>query len=366
MSEDNVDRDPGHDPDPEVLEEQPAATVDVASLQAEVEELRSYKAETEEKRRTGWRRVVVILLIVLGCVIGAAANVAVWLKDTALNTNAWVAAVGPLSRDPAIALAIGDYAVGELFAEVDAQQMVSEALPPEASFLAAPLVGAMQDFASEIAADVINSDAFNAIWTAANRLAHEQAVSLLRDQGGLFYVSGGEVTIDLSDLVGSVQDTLTSTGLELFEDLPLTEDSGKLVIYEGARLARMQQIVTILDRAGLLLPLLSLAAFGIAVWVSLWRRRTLLQIGVGAAITMALSLLVLRLARSQVLDQVANALYRAAAEAVWDIVLRGLVVQTVVVLLVGVIIAVGAFLAGPSPRAVAVRGAAQDFLGNKG
>jgi hypothetical protein len=116
----------------------------------------------------------------------------------------------------------------------------------------------------------------------------------------------------------------------------------------------------------LLLPLLSLAAFGIAVWVSLWRRRTLLQIGVGAAITMALSLLVLRLARSQVLDQVANALYQAAAEAVWDIVLRGLVVQTVVVLLVGVIMAVVAFLAGPNPRAVAVRGSAQDFLGNEG
>jgi hypothetical protein len=66
-----------------------------------------------------------------------------------------------------------------------------------------------------------------------------------------------------------------------------------------------------------------------------------------------------------VLDQVANALYRAAAEAVWDIVLRGLVVQTVVVLLVGVIIAVGAFLAGPNQWAVAVRGGAQDFLGNK-
>ncbi len=364
MSNEKVKQDP--DQEPEKVDEQLAPTADeIEALRAEVEDLRSYKAKVEERRRSGWRRLVVALLIVVGCVIAAGANAMVWLKNVALNTNAWVAAVGPLSRDPAIALAISDYVVGELFAAVDAEQVVSEALPPNASFLALPLVGAMQDFARDISVDVINSDEFNAIWTAANRFAHEQAVALLRDEGGLFYVSQGEVTVDFSDLIDSVSDRLESTGLALFEDLPQSEERGKLVIYEAARLAQLQQMVTMLDRAGVLLPLLALVTFAIALWVSLWRRRTLLYIGVGLVITMALSLLVFGLVKSQVLDQFVSELYRSAAEAMWSILLSGLVTQTVLVLLAGVIIAVGAFLAGPHPWAMAVRGAVGDVMGKK-
>jgi hypothetical protein len=58
-------------------------------------------------------------------------------------------------------------------------------------------------------------------------------------------------------------------------------------------------------------------------------------------------------------------IYRTAVEATWDIVLRGLVIQTVLALLVEVILAVGAFPAGPNPRAVAIRGGARDLMGNK-
>jgi hypothetical protein len=343
-----------------------ATPAEVRALQAEVEELRSYKATVEAKRAGShrWRRWLVALLIVLTCVIAAGANVAVWLKGVALNTNAWVAAVGPLSRDPAVGLVVADFVVDELFASVDADQLVSEALPPEATFLTAPIVGAVENFARDLAVEVINSDQFNQIWIAANQFAHGQLVSLLRDQSGLFYVSQGDVTVDFSPLIDVVQDRLGPTALALFEEVPLPEDSGKLVIYEAAKFAELQRAVTILDRLGWLLPLLSLIAFAVAVWVSLWRRRTLLYSGIGLAITMLLSLLVFRLVRQGVLNQIVNGLYRAAAEAIWSIVLSGLFTQTIVLLVVGIIIAVGAWLAGPNPRAVATRSAVAGFFGN--
>lgn len=347
-------------------QEEDASAAEVEALQAEVEELRSYKATVEAKRAGShrWRRWLVALLIVLACVIAAGANVAVWLKGVALNTNAWVAAVGPLSRDPAVGLAISDFVVKELFASVDAEQLVSEALPPEATFLTAPIVGAVQNFARDLTVEVINSDQFNQIWIAANQFAHQQLVSLLRDQSGLFYISQGDVTVDLSPLIDVVQDRLGPTALALFEEVSLPEDSGKLVVYEAARVAELQRAVTILDRLGWLLPLLSLVAFAVALWVSLWRRRTLLYSGIGLAITMLLSLLVFRLVRQSVLNQIVNGLYRAAAEAIWSIVLGGLFTQTIVLLVVGLIIAVGAWLAGPNPRAVATRSAVAGFLGN--
>ncbi len=364
MADEKQELDPDHDQ--QELEEQVANTADADSLQAEVDELRRYKDEAEARKtgRRRWRHLAVALLIVLGCVITAGASVTVWLKSVALNTDTFVATVGPLSRKPAVALAIGDFAVDALFQEINAEQAVADALPEEASFLAAPLVGAMENFSRDVAAEVISSDVFSAIWTTAVRLAHEAALSLLRDEGGLFYISRGEVTIDFSDLLGAVQDKLASTGLAFLEDLPISEDSGKIVVYQAAQLAQIQQALTILDRAGIILPLLALVAFGVALWVSLWRRQTLLYIGAGLSVTMALSLAILAWVRSQVLAEVSSELYRNAVEAVWEIVIGGLIGQTILLLVIGLAIAAGAFLAGPDRRAVAVRTAVGDFMNN--
>ena len=364
MDDEKQELDPGQDQ--QEFEEQGANTADADRLQAEVDELRRYKEETEARKtgRRRWRRLAVALLIVLGCVITAGASVTVWLKSVALNTDTFVATVGPLSSNQAVALAIGDFAVDALFGEINAEQVVADALPEEAGFLAAPLVGAIENFSRDVAAEVISSDVFSAIWTTAIRLAHETALSLLRDEGGLFYISKGEVTIDLSDLLGTVQDRLASTGLAFLEDLPISEDSGKIVVYQAAQLAQIQQALTILDRAGIILPLLALVAFGVALWVSLWRRRTLLYIGAGLSVTMALSLAILARVRSQVVAEVSSELYRTVVEAVWEIVLGSLIGQTILLLVIGLAIAAGAFLAGPDRRAVAVRTAVGDFMNN--
>lgn len=364
MDDEKQELDPGQDQ--QEFEEQGANTADADRLQAEVDELRRYKEETEARKtgRRRWRRLAVALLIVLGCVITAGASVTVWLKSVALDTDTFVATVGPLSRNQAVALAIGNFAVDALFGEINAEQVVADALPEEAGFLAAPLVGAIENFSRDVAAEVISSDVFSAIWTTAIRLAHETALSLLRDEGGLFYISKGEVTIDLSDLLGTVQDRLASTGLAFLEDLPISEDSGKIVVYQAAQLAQIQQALTILDRAGIILPLLALIAFGVGLWVSLWRRRTLLYIGAGLSVTMALSLAILARVRSQVVAEVSSELYRTAVEAVWEIVLGSLIGQTILLLVIGLAIAAGAFLAGPDRRAVAVRTAVGDFMNN--
>ena len=364
MDDEKQELDPGQDQ--QEFEEQGANSADADKLQAEVDELRRYKEETEARKtgRRRWRRLAVALLIVLGCVITAGASVTVWLKSVALNTDTFVATVGPLSRNQAVALAIGDFAVDALFEEINAEQVVADALPEEAGFLAAPMVGAIENFSRDVAAEVISSDVFSAIWTTAIRLAHETALSLLRDEGGLFYISKGEVTIDLSDLLGTVQDRLASTGLAFLEDLPISEDSGKIVVYQAAQLAQIQQALTILDRAGIILPLLALVAFGVALWVSLWRRRTLLYIGAGLSVTMALSLAILARVRSQVAAEVSSELYRTAVEAVWEIALGSLIVQNILLLVIGLAIAAGAFLAGPDRRAVAVRTAVGDFMNN--
>ena len=68
MADEKQELDPGQDQ--QELEGQGANTADADGLQAEVDELRRYKDETEARKtdRHRWRRLAVALLIVLGCV----------------------------------------------------------------------------------------------------------------------------------------------------------------------------------------------------------------------------------------------------------------------------------------------------------
>ena len=43
-----------------------------------------------------------------------------------------------------------------------------------------------------------------ALWEDANRVAHERLIALLDDEGEFVATTGGEVTLDLSKLVGEV------------------------------------------------------------------------------------------------------------------------------------------------------------------
>jgi hypothetical protein len=329
------------------------ADPEVAALQTEVDELRRQVAEadaTRDAQRHTGRRFAVGLLIVLGCIVLALANMAFWVRFTALNTSGWVAAVGPLSKNPVIVDAVSTIAVEELSAEIDLEAVALELLPEQFQAFSGPLSSVIQGLVADAVAAVLQSDEFHEAWLAANRTVHRTLVDALRGKGSLVYVEEGQVTLDLSDIVGFVEGPLGLEGLDLFG-----EDWAKFVLFSSDTLATLQMGVALLDAIGLILPLLAIAAFAIAWLVSLWRRRTLLWIGVGVAITMVLSLALLGLLRPVLLAAVTVPQVRAVFAEIWDTVTRGYLLQTIFLLIVGVLIAVGAWLAGPKPRAVAIR-----------
>jgi hypothetical protein len=56
-----------------------------------------------------------------------------------------------------------------------------------------------------------------------------------------------------------------------------------------------------------------------------------------------------------VLASILDPFVRLLAGEIWDVVVRGLYIQTILVLVIGLILIAGAALAGPSPQAIAVR-----------
>ena len=314
--------------------------------------------EGNGKKHTG-RKVVVTLLVVLGSLILVLASVAFWARFTLLNTNGWVNAIGPIPQNPVVAQNVSAYLAGVLFEEVNVDQAMTEMLPPNFQMLGVPLSKALQGLVQDTIASLVQSDGFNTVWVAVNRGAHSVVVGVLRGEGDLVYLQSGQLVIDFSDLIDFIQ---SNFGLERI-DLA-GENGGRIVLLESQQVAYLQEAIHYLDSFGLLLPLLSLVVFVGAWFVSLWRRKTLLWIGIAIAITMLVSLIAFDFIQSGVLVSIADPLARIIGREIWDVVTAGLVIQTILLLVVGVLITVGAWLAGPNPKAVTFRSWTQERVSN--
>jgi len=282
-------------------------------------------------------------LVFLGLILLVLANLAFWAYFTLLNTNGWVAAVGPLSKDPAVAGMVSEYVVGELFTQADIQADVAEALPPELQLFAGPMVVGMENVADQAVTALIMSDAFNNIWVAFNRVSHTAITDILKGQGDRLYFQDGNLTLDFNDVYNFIQDRLNIGELDL---IPQAEQ-GRLVLFSSQQVAVMQEVVSYLTALGLLLPLLTILVFGAAVWVSLWRRQTVMWIGGVMAVAMLVSLILFSGVRSSALVSITDPFLREMGRAIINNLTHGLMVQTIFLLIVGIGLIIGAWQAAP-------------------
>ena len=332
---------------------EPESAQDLDAMQAELVQLRQQVGEHQvaararQQRGRGW---AVALLIVLGLVLLAAGNVTFWLRGTVLNTNRWVAAVGPLTQNETVANAVSTYVVGGVFDLVDVEQAIGEALPEKYGFLRGVVARSLQNLAQDAATSLVQSDQFNTVWVGLNRTAHRAIIGVMRGNGDLVYLRDGQLTVDLSDAFQFVTDSFDLGDLE-----PLQDVQTRFVLLESRKVAVEQQGLGLVDGVGLVIPLLALGSLFLAWLLSLWRRRTVMWIGIGVGITMVLSLIAFAVAQPAVLASILDPFVRLLAGEIWDVVVRGLYIQTILILVIGLILIAGAALAGPSPRAIAVR-----------
>jgi hypothetical protein len=331
-----------------------AARTDVEAMQAELVELRRQVAEVEAIKSAQsyrGRRFAIAMLILLASLVAAVATFAFWMRGTIINSDRWASTVAPLSRNEVIVNTLTTYVVADVFEAIDAEQIARDVLPERVAFLSGPLTSALQGAVEDTVSTVVRSDQFNAVWVAVNRTAHRAIVGALLGNGDVLYIRGGQLTLDLSELFGSIQSLVGLDDLDLFAG----KDVGKFVLLESRQVAAVQQVLGTLNAGGLILPFVALVLYFLAWLISLWRRKTLLWIGIGLASAMALVLILLAIAQPVVLASIVDPVIRALAGEIWRVILRGLIVQTILVGMVGLLIVLGTWLAGPNARAVAIR-----------
>src|SRR3954447_3719714 len=323
------------------------------------------------------RRVLVGTLLALAVVTGLFAMFAVWTNRQALNTDNWTKTSGDLLANKHVQNAVGAYLVSELFRSTDIQAEIQNVLPPQLAALAGPASAGLHQLADRAAPRLLASPAVQDAWRRANRGAHEQLLQIINGGGSVASTKNGEVVLNVHSLVDQlaanlgVEDQVAAARSKVQGDtgakargvaqqkfgVTLPPSTGRLVIMRSDQLATAQDVGSGIRNLAIVLTGLSLGLFALAVWLAVgWRRVALIRtgwcfIGLGVAV-----LLARRVVGDQVVDGlVSNPSAKPAAHATWAIGTSLLYDIAIAMFAYGVILAVAAWLAGPSRAATAVR-----------
>jgi hypothetical protein len=144
-------------------------------------------------------------------------------------------------------------------------------------------------------------------------------------------------------------------GVDLASKLPA--DAAQLELVHSDQLSFAQDMVNLLQKLAIVLPLVALALYALAIYLARGRRReTVRAVGIGF-MAIGITILIARsLAGNLVVDALASTdSVKPAVDSVWSIGTSLLAGGGAAMLGYGIVIVLGAFLAGPTPIARACR-----------
>jgi hypothetical protein len=343
---------------------------------AELDRLRlensSLRDSTSRPRRhIRWRSVIAAVLLVIGCALVPVSLVAVWSHDEVSDTDRFVQTVGPLAADPAVQEAITNRVTTTVFEYVHVEQLADEAiaalaaqgLPPQLvqrlTAFTPTLQTAATGFVRDKVAQMVASPQFDAAWQQAVRIAHQQATTVLSGQSSTIVVQGGTVYLDLAPFIDAAKQRLAADGLTAVNLIPEVHPS--IALAPADQLVRAQSAYTTLEYVATVLPWITVLVLAVGVYLARRHLRALVGAGLGIALALVVLAAGLLVARGLLVGAVPTAGAPAAAAA-FDIVVQSLRSSGRALLVLALVVALGAFLAGSSATAVGVRGWAAGLL----
>ena len=310
----------------------------------------------------------------LGCLLAPVSVIAVWAANEVSDTGRYVANVEPLVHDPAIQNALTDKITNQITSHLNVTGLTDQAaaslsskgfqrIGPLLKSFAPSLSSAVTGYVHSAVHKIVTSPRFAQAWVRANTIAHQALVKVLSGQGnGTVSVSNGQVVIDLGPLINVVKQDLSARGFTLVNSLPAIHPT--FTLFSATYLVKAQSAYRLANDLKIVLPILSLLLIALGVVTARRHRRTLLGAGLGLAASMLVLAIGLLIFRNLYLSSVPTSLLPAdAAAALFDTLVRFIKQGLRVILVLGLVVAAGAFLTGPAAIAVRTRAAFASGLG---
>jgi hypothetical protein len=358
----------------------PDSTNLTADERAELERLRSENAELRNhpdpagpaaparRHRGGWRAPVSAVLIVLGCILAPLSVIGIWTANQVSNTNRYVENVSPLIHEPAIQAALTDKISAQINAHLPVQSLTNQAADTLTSkgftrvgtllhSFSGSLASAVQGFIHTQVGKIVRSQQVATVWVQLNRRVHAQLVRALSGQGGkngAITTSNGKVVLNLGPVIDVVKTRLEARGFGLVSAIP--KINPQFALFNDKYLVKAQSGYRLLNDLKIVLPIVTLVLLGAGIYIARGHRRATVGAGLGLAASMLVLGIALAIARGIYLNSVPSTVLPSDAAAVlYDTLVRFIKDGLRILLVVGLLVAIGAFFTGPSTTAVQTR-----------
>ncbi|WP_329622488.1 hypothetical protein OG357_20290 [Streptomyces sp. NBC_01255] len=333
---------------------------DLAALRARIAALEASTAARPPRHRL--RSFCAALLIVIGCVLTPLGLVASWTSDIVGDTDRYVQTVEPLASDPAVQAAVATRVTNVVMEHIDLNALL-EGVAPEQRPLLEKALGKLGDslesavasFVHDRTQDVVASSAFATIWTDANRAIHTSLDrALTGSDEGAVKIDTDKVTIDLAPVIDRVKERLVDSGLTVAGKIP--EIHTDFTVLQADDIGKVKTGFSLLQAMGVWLPVISVLLVAGGILLAARRRRALVAGALGIAVAALVLGIALTVFRTVYLNALPSGVSPAAAGAVYDTLVRYLRTSVRVFVTLGVLVAIAAWISGPSRPATLARG----------
>jgi hypothetical protein len=333
------------------------------------------RPQQARSHRFSWRTPVAALLIVAGCVLAPVSVLGVWTANQVSDTSRYVANVTPLIKDPAIQNALTGKLTSEIVTQINVKGLTDQAAADltQKGFtrigallqgVSGSLASGVQGFVHSRIHKIVTGPRMAAAWVQVNRAASQAIVAVLSGRGGkngAVGVSNGQVTLDLAPLIAVAKQDLVAGGLTIAGKIPIVHVT--FALFPSKNLTKAQSAYRLINDLKIVLPIVTVVLLGLGVFAARGHRRALIGAGLGFAASMLVLGAGLAIARAVYLNSVPASAPADAAAAAFDILVRFIRAALRTLLVVGLVVAAGAFFTGPSRAAVATRSAFSSGLG---
>jgi len=280
------------------------------------------------------------VLVFAGSLLVVALVFSVWANRQALDTDSWVKTSDRILEDPDVQVELAQYISDEFLNSIDLEGVTRPDLPVQLQDL--PDVtpeGLRRETPVEVLKS-LNSPRFKAVWSEANRTAHEV---LLADIDGT-PEQDGTVTLDLNPIVTGISQEL---GFDDSVTSRISPQVARLTVLEGSEVETARDSVGAARAAQWVFAVLVALFFGAALLLAgSYRRMIVLASGIGLVAAGVVALLLRGAASSSVAEWLtADVSARPAVESAWSIGTSQLVTVSVWTMALGTVIALAAVLA---------------------
>lgn len=318
-------------------------------------------ADDAPKKRPRARRtrgVIAWVLVVLASLLIPISVISAWAITTVTDTDQYVATMAPLARNEVVVNHLATKATDKLFSTHVVQNKVADLLPPKAKPIVQPITAQVKNYVHGVALKVFQSEQFGKLFDTLNRRSHQTVIDILSGKQTRLTkaLNNGQVVLNLTPQLNQIIDKLNSRGVKLFKPIPTQNGGLGLVVVKKSQVSNFSGLFNTAVTLGWAVPVVAIALGVLSIIVAVQRRKTLLRLAVGIGLFTLLLLGALAYGRTTFLNQATSHNFDAGVSAaVWDTLLRFLKADLRWTLLACVLVAFGAWLAGPARYAVWIR-----------